>query len=71
MGLYATDSVIALTEEQMAQIDGGRKIADWISGACTAYGGYAVIAFATGVGAVGAGTVGAFCAGWAIGTLIF
>ena len=61
-----------LSEEVMSGIFGGQRIADVISTACAVYGISTVISLAaTGIGLPGAGTVGAFCAGWALGQLLF
>ena len=61
-----------LSDEIMSELYGGQRIADVISTACAVYGISTVISLAaTGIGLPGAGTVGAFCAGWALGQLLF
>jgi hypothetical protein len=61
-----------LSEEQMKDIRGGQDAADYITLLCKSYAVYGVIAMAIpGVNLVGASTVGAFCAGWAVGNWIF
>ena len=61
-----------VSDEMLSQVYGGERIADAITTACAIYGVSTIISLAaTGVGLPGAGTVGAFCAGWTLGQLLF
>jgi hypothetical protein len=66
-----TSGVVSLSEDALLHIHGGNKIADYISGACAAYGTYAIIALTAGVTAIGVGSVGAFCAGFKLADWLF
>ena len=70
-GDHLNTHVVSLSEDALMHIQGGNKIADFISGACAAYGTYAIIALAAGVTAIGVGSVGAFCAGFKLADLLF
>jgi hypothetical protein len=57
--------LIRLSQDDQLSITGGNKISAIIDGICVVYGTYAVLGLIIpGVNAVGAGSVGAFCAGY-------
>ncbi len=54
-----------LDQDDLISISGGNKIAAIVDGVCAVYGTYALIGvLVPGVNVVGAGSVGAFCAGY-------
>ncbi len=70
--MEAVSSMEKISHQRMARIQGGERIADGITAACTVYGVSTVISLAaTGVALPGAATVGAFCTGWMLARLIF
>ena len=61
-----------LDQNDLLAISGGDRIADFINGACTLYGTYALIGILVpGVNVVGAGSIGAFCTGYKLATWLF
>ncbi len=61
-----------LDRDDQLSITGGNKISAIIDSICVAYGTYAVLGLLIpGINAVGAGSVGAFCAGYKLASWIF
>jgi hypothetical protein len=58
-------NLIELDQNDQLSISGGNKIAAFVDGLCVVYGTYAVLGLVIpGINAVGASTLGAFCAGY-------
>jgi hypothetical protein len=61
-----------LDQETLFSISGGNKISDFLSGACAIYGTYALVGvMVPGVNVLGAGSIGAFCAGYKLASWLF